>query len=89
MQYDIQIVNNSGKEDIKEKCQILNQRSMEILLMGGSKSHPWLKVVLDELKKILFKAKFLELPNVGHTASFDNPKIVAPELSKFFGDYSK
>jgi pimeloyl-ACP methyl ester carboxylesterase len=61
--------------------------STEVLLLGGSKSHVYLRATLDALSTVLPNARRVELPGVGHIAA-DNtgkPEIVAAALRRFFG----
>ena len=58
----------------------------DVLLLGGSKSAPYLRHALDALGGVLPNAQRIELPGVGHLAA-DNggkPEIVATELRAFF-----
>jgi pimeloyl-ACP methyl ester carboxylesterase len=58
----------------------------DVLLLGGSKSAPYLHRALDALASVLPKAKRFVLPGVGHLAA-DNggqPERVAAELRSFF-----
>jgi pimeloyl-ACP methyl ester carboxylesterase len=59
------------------------------LLLGGSKSPAFLKAGLAALEKILPDAERVELPGVGHDASWNSdrrgrPDVVARELRRFF-----
>jgi len=58
----------------------------DILLLGGEKSHPFLKKSLDSLHAAIPHAKRINLPNVGHIAASNNgkPELVANELNSFF-----
>lgn len=61
----------------------------EVLLLGGSKSPAYMKAALNALETILPQAKRIELPGVGHDASWNsdiggNPESVAQELHRFF-----
>ena len=63
----------------------------EMLLLGGIRSASHFKTGLDVLATILPKATRLELPAVGHSASWNTdvggkPKVVAAELRSFFSD---
>ena len=58
----------------------------DVLLMGGSKSAPYLRRALDALGGVLPNAMRVELPGVGHLAA-DNggkPELVATKLRAFF-----
>ncbi|MDP9265130.1 MAG: hypothetical protein M3O91_03275 [Chloroflexota bacterium] len=61
----------------------------EVLLLGGSKSPPYLRVALDALEKVLPNARRVELRGVGHGASGNvnrggKPELVAQQLRRFF-----
>ncbi len=61
----------------------------EMLLLGGIRSASHFKAGLDVLATILPKATRVELPAVGHSASWNTdvggkPKVVAAELRSFF-----
>ncbi len=66
----------------------------EMLLLGGIRSASHFKTGLDVLATILPKATRVELPAVGHSASWNTdvggkPKVVAAELRSFFsGSYN-
>nr|WP_294861087.1 alpha/beta hydrolase [uncultured Fluviicola sp.] len=80
-QYDNKVVAESN--NIIDKCKNM---TTEVLLIGGQKSQPFLKIVLDILASSLKNFKRVELLGVGHIAA-DNggkPKMVADELRKFF-----
>jgi pimeloyl-ACP methyl ester carboxylesterase len=64
--------------------------SADVLLLGGGKSPAYLKSALDALEPVLPRAYRVELPGVGHAASWNadrggTPGLVARELRKFFG----
>lgn len=61
----------------------------EVLLLGGSKSPAYLKSALDALEEVLPRVKRVELPGLGHAASWNadrggQPQRVAQELRRFF-----
>jgi pimeloyl-ACP methyl ester carboxylesterase len=59
----------------------------ETLLMGGERSAPYLKAVLNGLEPVLPRVRRVTLTGVGHLAA-DNrgkPELVAAQLRKFFG----
>ncbi len=66
----------------------------EVLLLGGARSATHFTAALDVLATILPTATRLELPAVGHGASWNTdvggkPKVVAAELRSFFsGSYN-
>ncbi|KIL42037.1 hypothetical protein SD70_03725 [Gordoniibacillus kamchatkensis] len=84
LHYDLRLVaENSG--DFENYRAI----STEVLLLGGSKSPPYLKTALDELEKVLQHAIRLELPGLDHAASWNSdrggkPEPVAHALRQFF-----
>ncbi len=81
--YDDKIVVDSTS--IIDACKNI---TAEVLLIGGEKSKPFLRNVLDILTPLFKYATRIELPGVGHTAAnnSDNPKLVADALKKFFKD---
>jgi hypothetical protein len=81
MHYDAQLVRETTG-------QIERFRSLwgRVLLLGGSRSQPYLKAALDALQGILPDARRMEFPGVGHLAAENNgqPERVADELRAFF-----
>ncbi len=59
----------------------------KVLLMGGERSHPALRIGLDALAARLPDASCVRFAMVGHLAADNSgrPKAVAAELRKFFG----
>lgn len=62
----------------------------EVLLLGGSKSPPYLTMAVDALEKVLPHVTRVEFPGLGHEASGNadrrgQPERVAQELRRFFG----
>jgi len=57
-----------------------------VLLLGGSRSQPYLKAALDALNAVLPKAERIEFSGVGHLAAENSgqPHRVAQELLRFF-----
>jgi pimeloyl-ACP methyl ester carboxylesterase len=58
----------------------------ETLLLGGARSAPYLKAVLNGLEPVLPRVRRVTLPGVGHLAA-DNggkPLVVADQLKAFF-----
>jgi hypothetical protein len=57
-----------------------------VLLLGGSKSAPYLKRTLDALTAVLPDVQRVELSNEGHLApdNSGHPGLVARELRRFF-----
>ena len=58
----------------------------ETLLLGGDKSAPYLKAVLNGLEAVLPHVRRVTLPGVGHLAADNNgkPEVVADQLRRFF-----
>ena len=56
------------------------------LLLGGDKSAPYLKAVLNGLEAVLPHVWRVTLPGVGHLAADNNgkPQVVADQLRMFF-----
>lgn len=61
--------------------------SAEVLLLGGSKSHAFLRAALEAISRVIPKARRVEIPGVGHIAADNSgkPELVAAELRRFFG----
>jgi len=81
LEFDIKLVEET--EGILRSLRTLRPKA---LLLGGSKSAPFLLAALDELKMILPDAKRVEFNGIGHLAA-DNggkPELVAQELRSFF-----
>lgn len=59
----------------------------DVLLLGGSRSHKFLRIALDALSKVLPNSIRIEFPRIGHLASDNSgkPELVAVELKRFFG----
>ena len=59
----------------------------ETLLLGGERSAPYLKAVLNGLEPVLPRVRRVTLTGVGHLAADNSgkPALVAAELRKFFG----
>ena len=59
----------------------------ETLLLGGERSTPYLKSVLNGLEPVLPRVRRVTLSGVGHLAADDRgrPELVAAQLRKFFG----
>jgi pimeloyl-ACP methyl ester carboxylesterase len=90
LHYDIQLV-----VDMSGKLESFKGVRPEVLLLGGSKSPAFLKVALDALEKVLLHVKRVELPGLGHAASWNydkrrnpggKPEVVAQELRQFFAE---
>ena len=66
-----------------ENCKAVHA---EVLLLGGSKSPPYLKHILEALSNVLPNVERVELPGLGHAAATDRgkPERVAQELRRFF-----
>jgi pimeloyl-ACP methyl ester carboxylesterase len=86
LHYDFQLV-----VDMSGKLESFRAVRAEVLLLGGSKSPAFLKVALDALEKVLPHVKRVELPGLGHAASWNTdrggqPEPVAQELRRFFAE---
>jgi pimeloyl-ACP methyl ester carboxylesterase len=62
----------------------------EVLLMGGSRSPAYLKATLGDLERVLPRHRRVELPGVGHEASWNadmggHPQALVPDLLRHFG----
>ena len=59
---------------------------MKVLLLGGSKSPPYLKRTLDDLSSVLPNTRRVDFLGVGHLAADNSgkPERVAQELRRFF-----
>jgi pimeloyl-ACP methyl ester carboxylesterase len=80
--YD-RIVSKQSEALIKESKKL----TVPVLLMGGSKSQSFLKIVLDQLQAAIPNATRITFPKQGHLASDNSgdPQKVADELIRFFG----
>lgn len=56
----------------------------DVLLLGGGKSPAFLTRALDELERVLPRARRITLPRWGHQAAVDQPDQVAAVLREFF-----
>ncbi len=81
LHYDTILVRElAGKFD---ECRAM---AAEVLLLGGSRSQPFLRAALESLAQAIPRAVRVELPNVGHVAADNDgkPALVARELRRFF-----
>ncbi len=81
MYFDPQLV-----VEMEGELETFRDLRAEVLLLGGSKSQPYLKAAIDSLSTILPNTKRFEFPGFGHLAA-DNggqPERVARELRSFF-----
>lgn len=87
---DFQLVN-----EMSDKLENFKAVNIKVLMLGGSKSPPYLKLALDDLEKILPNAKRIEFPGLGHAAAWNydkqrnpdgKPELVAQELRRFFSE---
>jgi hypothetical protein len=76
LKFDVQLVNETeGRlEDLKEV-------PVEVLLLGGSKSSPFLKKSLDALSNVLPRVHRIELPGLDHKAAQTGPNQSASQRS--------
>lgn len=84
LHYDFQLVT-----DVSATLERFGTVSAEVLLLGGSKSPAYLKTALDELGKVLPRARRVEFAGLDHAASWNadrggKPEPVAHELRRFF-----
>ena len=83
MHYDFILVNEMrGKIDRYKGLQA------DLLLMGGTRSRPFLKIALNYLSGILPHAQRVIFPGVGHLAADNDgkPQVIAGELKRFFSE---
>jgi len=83
MHYDFILVNEMrGKIDRYKGLQA------DLLLMGGTRSRPFLKIALNYLSGILPHAQRVIFPGLGHTAADNDgkPEVIAEELKRFFSE---
>jgi pimeloyl-ACP methyl ester carboxylesterase len=89
LHYDFQLV-----AEMAESLESFETIQSEVLLLGGSKSPNWLKVVLDNLERTVPYVKRIELAGLDHGGSsdisstnrFGKPEIVAAALRRFFAE---
>jgi pimeloyl-ACP methyl ester carboxylesterase len=81
MHFDTQLVFET--EEQIERYRLVRA---QVLLLGGSQSHKYLRTALDALEVTLPDAKRVELLGVGHVAAANGgqPERVAQELRQFF-----
>lgn len=75
--------------EMREKLESFRDLPTEALLLGGSKSPPYLKTAVAALEKVLPHARRIEFPGLGHGGSGNTdqggqPGRVAQELRRFF-----
>ena len=86
LHYDFQLV-----VEMSGKLESFRTIGAEVLLLGGSRSPAYLKVVLDALEKVLPRVTCIELPGLDHAASWNTdrggqPGPVAQALRCFFAE---
>ncbi len=84
MHYDFRLV-----VEMNAKLETLRAVQSEVFLLGGSKSPDYLRAALDVLEKTLPDVRRIELPGLGHAASWNtdrggHPEPVALALHGFF-----
>ena len=84
MRYDFKVVS-----EMAGKAGSFKTVKAEILLLGGTKSPPYLKSALAALETILPKVRRHELRGLDHSGSWNsdqggNPELVAQSLRRFF-----
>lgn len=87
LHYDFQLV-----AEMAETTENFRNVYAAVLLLGGSKSPPWLKAALDSLETVLPHVRRVEFPGLDHGGSSDisstnrtgDPQMVATEMRMFF-----
>jgi pimeloyl-ACP methyl ester carboxylesterase len=81
MHFDAQLVMES-----RDTLDSFRAMPAEVLLLGGSKSPPYLKRALDDLSSVLPNTRRVDFLGVGHLAADNSgkPERVAQELRRFF-----
>lgn len=84
LRYDFQLV-----EQMSDTAERFRAMQAEALLIGGATSPAYLKTALDALEQVLPHTTRIELPGVGHAASWNRdrggqPAPVAQALRRFF-----
>ncbi|MDA4112747.1 MAG: hypothetical protein OK474_01750 [Thaumarchaeota archaeon] len=87
LHYDFELV-----AEMSGRLEDFRKVTASVLLLGGSKSPPYLKDALDSLEKILPHVRRAEFPGLDHGGSSDpgpfnrrgDPALVAQELRGFF-----
>jgi hypothetical protein len=87
LHYDFQLV-----AEMSETLERFRAVDAEVLLLGGSKSPPYLRIALDSLEQVLPHAQRIEFPGLDHGGSSDasstnrggQPELVAQALRRFF-----
>jgi len=81
LDYDIELVNET-----EGKLENFREVSVEVLLLGGSKSELMLKDSLDALRNVLPHVNRIELLGLDHKSAMNSgkPKRIAQELRRFF-----
>ncbi|KAK9342596.1 Alpha/Beta hydrolase protein [Lipomyces starkeyi] len=83
MHYDFQLA-----IEMKDKLDIFKNIEIDVLLLGGSKSAPYLKTAVDALEKVIPNASRVEFEGLNHGATGNRnragqPQRVAAELVSF------
>jgi pimeloyl-ACP methyl ester carboxylesterase len=73
--------------ELEGKLDECSAMAAEVLLLGGSRSQPFLREALDSLARKIPGTVRVELPGVGHVAADNDgkPELVARALRRFFG----
>jgi pimeloyl-ACP methyl ester carboxylesterase len=84
LHYDFQIIH-----EMSDKLENFKTIPIEVLMLGGSQSPPYLKRALDHLEKILPHTRRIEFSGLGHAAAWNvdrggQPEPVAQELRQYF-----
>lgn len=80
LKFDVELVNET-----EGKLENFKNVSAEVLLLGGSKSHIFLKHNLEALNKILPHATRKEIHGLDHDSAqnYGKPEVIAQEIKHF------
>jgi hypothetical protein len=81
LRYDMEIV-----KEMSDTLDDYKDLQARVLLLGGSKSPPFLSVALDGLERTLPRVERATLPGLAHDGPENDgePKLVAQQLLQFF-----
>jgi pimeloyl-ACP methyl ester carboxylesterase len=81
LRYDVEIV-----KEMSDTLDDYKDLQARVLLLGGSKSPPFLSVALDGLERTLPRVERATLPGLAHDGPENDgePKLVAQQLLRFF-----
>jgi pimeloyl-ACP methyl ester carboxylesterase len=82
LRYDVQIV-----KEMSDTLRDYEDLQARVLLLGGTKSPPFLSVALEGLERTLPRVERVIFPDLGHNGPEDDskPDLVAQHLHPFFG----